>query len=58
MLFSRAKTSMIARDDALAGRDHPIVEPGLHEVLGTPLEPPFPEGTEHARRRDGLLLGR
>ncbi len=48
MLFSRAKTSMIASADALAGRDHPIVEPGLHDVLGTPLVPPFPEGTERA----------
>ena len=39
---------MIAPADALAGRDHAIVEPGVHHVLGTPLAPPFPEGTEQA----------
>ena len=32
--------------------------PPRHEVLGTPLEPPFPEGLEQAVVRPGLLLGR
>jgi peptide-methionine (S)-S-oxide reductase len=48
VLFSRAKTSMIEPDAALAGRDEPILRPGLHHVLGTPIAPPFPEGTERA----------
>jgi peptide-methionine (S)-S-oxide reductase len=48
MLFSRAKTAMIDPQDALPGRDEPIVRPGTHLVLGTPLAPPFPEGTERA----------
>jgi peptide-methionine (S)-S-oxide reductase len=48
VLFQRAKTSMISPEDALPGRDEPIVRPGRHLVLGTPLAPPFPEGTERA----------
>ena len=48
MLFgSRAKTTMPTADQALAGRDHRIFRvPETHEVLGTPLEGPWPEGTE------------
>jgi peptide-methionine (S)-S-oxide reductase len=48
MPFSRAETAMIDSRDALPGRDEPIVRPGTHLVLGTPLAPPFPEGTERA----------
>jgi peptide-methionine (S)-S-oxide reductase len=47
MLFSR-KATMVDAGDALPGRDEPIVVPGRHLVLGTPLAPPFPEGTERA----------
>src|SRR3954453_20877220 len=32
--------------DALPGRDEKMVVPARHDVLGTPLEPPFPEGFE------------
>jgi peptide-methionine (S)-S-oxide reductase len=46
MLFSRAKTTMPTAEDALPGRDMPIFTPGDHAVLGTPMAPPFPEGTE------------
>ena len=51
MLFggfgSSAKTTMISREDALPGRDHrPFHVPTTHAVLGTPLEGPWPEGTE------------
>jgi peptide-methionine (S)-S-oxide reductase len=43
----RNKTEMPARDDALPGRDtRPFEVPETHFVLGTPLEPPFPEGVE------------
>ena len=48
MLFQRAKTSLISPEEALPGRDEPIVRPGRHLVLGTPLAPPFPDGTERA----------
>ena len=60
MLFgSRAKTTLPSADEALPGREHRVFTvPTTHEVLGTPLEGPWPEGTEVALRRDGLLLGR
>jgi peptide-methionine (S)-S-oxide reductase len=48
MLLFRKNTSMVAPEEALPGRDEPIVRPGRHLVLGTPLAPPFPEGTERA----------
>ena len=44
----RRKTSMPSPDDALAGREERIPAPDRHFVLDTPLEPPFPEGTERA----------
>jgi peptide-methionine (S)-S-oxide reductase len=34
--------------DTLPGRPEPIVEPGTHTVLGTPLAGPWPEGTQTA----------
>ena len=40
------KTTMPSPDEALPGRDAPIVEPGDHFVLGTPMSPPFPDDTE------------
>jgi len=46
MLFSSGKTKMIEPDRALPGRDTPMPIPARHEVLGTPLAPPFPEGFE------------
>jgi peptide-methionine (S)-S-oxide reductase len=46
MLFSSRKTQMIDPERALPGRDAPMPIPARHEVLGTPLAPPFPEGLE------------
>src|SRR3954469_9819212 len=48
MLFSSRKTQLIDPDRALPGRDAPMPIPARHEVLGTPLKPPFPEGYEQA----------
>ena len=49
MLFSTRKTRMIEEADALVGRDAPAFRiPEKHAVLGTPLQPPFPEGLETA----------
>jgi len=45
MLF-RSKTEMVTADDALPGRDTPIQIAPTHVVLGTPLYPPFPAGSE------------
>jgi peptide-methionine (S)-S-oxide reductase len=48
MFTSRTKTRMVTPDDALPGRPtRGFVVPTTHEVLGTPLEGPFPEGLEH-----------
>ena len=48
-LFGRAKTRMVTPEEALAGRPGPAFPiPARHEVLGTPLRPPFPEGMETA----------
>jgi len=48
MFFSRHKTTMVEPASALPGRDTPIPVPARHDVLGTPLEPPFPDGFETA----------
>jgi peptide-methionine (S)-S-oxide reductase len=46
MFLFREKTKMIEPDRALPGRDTPIPVPERHDVLGTPLQPPFPEQME------------
>jgi peptide-methionine (S)-S-oxide reductase len=44
-LFSRS-SEIVSVDQALPGRDTPMPGLGPHLVLGTPIGPPFPEGTE------------
>jgi peptide-methionine (S)-S-oxide reductase len=44
-LFTK-NAEMVTPDSALPGRDSPMQVPERHEVLGTPLQPPFPEGME------------
>jgi peptide-methionine (S)-S-oxide reductase len=46
MFFTRAKSRMPEPSEALPGRDAAMVVPPAHDVLGTPLQPPFPEGVE------------
>jgi peptide-methionine (S)-S-oxide reductase len=46
MFLFREKTKMIDPGRALPGRDTPIPVPERHDVLGTPLQPPFPEQME------------
>ena len=48
---------MIDAADALAGRDQEMPVPERHEVLGTPLQPPFPEGLETAVVAMGCFWG-
>jgi peptide-methionine (S)-S-oxide reductase len=58
MLFStRNKLTLPSADDALPGRDTTMPVPDAHEVLGTPLTPPFPEGIEVAYFGLGCFWG-
>jgi peptide-methionine (S)-S-oxide reductase len=56
-MFGFRKTSMISAQDALPGRDTPMPVPALHAVLGTPLEGPYPQGTEVAEFALGCFWG-
>ena len=55
--FVREKTKMIDPERALPGRPERIAVPARHDVLGTPLEPPFPEGVETAVFAMGCFWG-
>ena len=44
MFLFREKMKMIEPDRALSGRDSEMPVPASHDVLGTPLKGPFPEG--------------
>jgi peptide-methionine (S)-S-oxide reductase len=46
MFLFREKTKMIDRERALPGRETAMAVPASHDVLGTPLSPPFPEQME------------
>jgi len=51
------KTSIVAPEDALPGRDTPLAVSDRHAVLGTPIRPPFPEGIETAYFGLGCFWG-
>src|SRR3989442_7307501 len=55
-LFSKRK-SMVAPEAALAGGDEAMPVPARHEVLGTPIAPPFPAGSEQAVVGMGCFWG-
>jgi len=57
MLFTRKPLEIPTAEDALPGRDTPIVAPGNHLVLGTPIGPPFPDRTERALFGMGCFWG-
>jgi peptide-methionine (S)-S-oxide reductase len=46
MWFFSKPASMPSPTDALPGRADPIVRPGIHTVLGTPIAGPWPDGTQ------------
>src|SRR5919112_315995 len=48
MLFTRHKTTLLEPEQVLPGRETPLPVPDRHEVLGTPLQPPFRDGFETA----------
>jgi peptide-methionine (S)-S-oxide reductase len=58
MALSAHKTKLPSPQDALPGRDAPpFPMPEKHAVLGTPLQPPFPEGIETAYFALGCFWG-
>jgi peptide-methionine (S)-S-oxide reductase len=42
------KSTLVDASEALPGREERMPVPARHDVLGTPLEPPFPAGLERA----------
>jgi len=46
MYLFQKTARMVSRDEALPGRGEPIEVPAVHDVLGTPLRGPFPDGLE------------
>jgi len=51
------KARMIGEEQALPGREESMPVPERHEVLGTPLQAPFPEGFETAVFGMGCFWG-
>ena len=55
-LFSKPST-MVTADEALPGRTETMPVPAAHDVLGTPIAPPFPDGLEQAILALGCFWG-
>ena len=56
-IFGFRKSQMVSPERALPGRSTPMPVPERHEVLGTPLKPPYPEGSEVAEFALGCFWG-
>jgi peptide-methionine (S)-S-oxide reductase len=56
-MFLFRKTEMVEPDRALRGRDSSMPVAAAHTVLGTPLTPPFPDGTRTAVFALGCFWG-
>ena len=46
--FNSSSKSIPSPAEALPGRSQPIMKPGVHRVLGTPIAGPWPDGTKTA----------
>jgi len=57
MLFTRKQAGMVDATSALPGRAAEMPLPPKHEVLGTPLKGPFPDGTQTAVFALGCFWG-
>jgi peptide-methionine (S)-S-oxide reductase len=51
------KATMITADEALPGRGQAIPVASTHAVLGTPLQPPYPDGAQVAEFAMGCFWG-
>jgi peptide-methionine (S)-S-oxide reductase len=56
-IFGRGKTAIVEPLSALPGRAQALAVPELHEVLGTPLQGPFPDGVQTAIFGMGCFWG-
>jgi peptide-methionine (S)-S-oxide reductase len=57
-MLNADKTQMVSAEDALPGRSEPSFQvPETHAVLGNPLKPPLPDGTEVAYFALGCFWG-
>src|SRR3977135_3292501 len=56
-LFGPSKTEMVEPAAALPGREQAVRVPTRHEVLGTPLVGPFPDGVRTAIFGMGCFWG-
>jgi peptide-methionine (S)-S-oxide reductase len=56
-IFGRDKTAMVDPAEALPGREQAVRVPERHEVLGTPMLPPFPDGMQTAIFGMGCFWG-
>jgi peptide-methionine (S)-S-oxide reductase len=56
-IFGLRKSQMVTAADALPGRAEQMPVPDRHEVLGGPLRPPYPEGTQVAEFALGCFWG-
>jgi peptide-methionine (S)-S-oxide reductase len=56
-LFGTHKTTMVGAEQALPGRSASMPVPARHEVLGTPLRPPYPDGSQIAEFALGCFWG-
>jgi peptide-methionine (S)-S-oxide reductase len=56
-LFGSHKTQKVTEADALPGRPAAMPVPDRHEVLGAPLRPPYPQGTDVAEFALGCFWG-
>ncbi len=56
-IFGLRKTQLVTAQTALPGRATAMPVPERHEVLGTPLRPPYPAGTQVAEFALGCFWG-
>jgi peptide-methionine (S)-S-oxide reductase len=56
-IFGSRKSQMITAEEALPGRQTAMPVPAKHAVLGTPLQPPYPDGSQIAEFALGCFWG-